>query len=70
MSLIPTVIDPRDLLKWGEELDEERESVCLCQKTVKLGQTKLVWLDCGDGVGWRCCCNQPCFLLNVTAGFA
>ena len=68
--LYPFVCDPRDLLKPGQELDTEHEYSCLCGNPVKLGACKLVYLDCGDGEGWRVCCNQTCYVFRVRAGEA
>ena len=60
--LIPTVISPEDLVPPGEELDALRKVTCICQNTVMLGATKLVWWDFGDGEGWRAVCGQACYI--------
>lgn len=66
--LFPVVIDPRDLLQEGQQLDEERENTCICGNVVKLGNVKLVWLDMGDGYGYRAICSQTCHLSKLQMG--
>ncbi len=66
--LHPHTIDPRDLLPPGKEFDSEREVVCLCGRTVKLGTTKLTWADLGDGYGYRAVCCQGCLIIHFPQG--
>lgn len=62
--LIPIVIDPRDLVPAGGELDSEREIPCLCGRQAKLGAVKLVWANFGDGYGYRAVCCQGCIVIH------
>lgn len=71
--IVPPVINPRLLLRSapaGSVLDGERTNICLCGKTAKLKNVQLVWLDFGDGFGYRAVCNQSCFVGHVTLGGA
>ncbi len=71
--IFPTVIDPRLLLKEGQELDTEREVSCMCGKQVKLSGVKLCWTYLNttpDNPGWYAVCCQSCYLYNVVGGNA
>ncbi len=73
--LIPSVVDPRDLLNRspkGSTFDGERKIKCICGTNVCLGNVKLAWVysTTEEEYGFFAFCDFRCFTAKIVEGNA